>query len=189
MDATLRRWGSATVRFGFRPQLHEGAETDAHHLWSPVAGLVPATHVFAVRSVERKEGVDAHGSSPRAEGQRGKPCQDEIGETISRPSSPQKPLGRGRTMRVARLSCANWRNHSLHVGCAAASSAVKKPSQESASCSSSASRGSGRCSSRTRSMAAESSAPRSFAVDGSLARREYTACDRRSSSGASSRNA
>jgi hypothetical protein len=79
MDATLRRWGSATVRFGFRPQLHEGAETDAHHLWSPVAGLVPGTHVFAVRSVERKEGVDAHGSSPWAEGPRAKPGQGDRG--------------------------------------------------------------------------------------------------------------
>ncbi len=29
-----------------------------HHLWSPVAGLVPAIQVFAVRSVERKESVD-----------------------------------------------------------------------------------------------------------------------------------
>jgi len=50
-----------------------------HHLWSPVAGLVPATHVFAVRSVERKEGVDAHGSSPWAEGPRAKPGQGDRG--------------------------------------------------------------------------------------------------------------
>ena len=29
-----------------------------HHLWFPVAGLVPATHVSAERSVEQKERVD-----------------------------------------------------------------------------------------------------------------------------------
>ena len=66
---------------------------------------------------------------------------------------------------------------------------VRKPAVSSASCSSSASRGSGRASSRTRSIAAASSRPRSSAVDGSPARRACTACVRRSSSGASSRNA
>ena len=66
---------------------------------------------------------------------------------------------------------------------------VRKPAVSSASCSSSASRGSGRSSSRTRAIASASRAPRSPADDGSLARRDCTAWLRRSSSGASSRNA
>ena len=70
----------------------------------------------------------------------------------------------------------------------AISFAVRNPAVSSASCSSSASRGSGRASSRTRSIAAASSAPRSLPL-GSAARRVCTACVRRSSSGASSRNA
>ena len=74
-------------------------------------------------------------------------------------------------------------------GSAPASSAERKPAVIEASCSSSASRGSGRSSSRTRAMAEASSAPRSWPEAGSLARRACTACVRRSSSGASSRNA
>ena len=66
---------------------------------------------------------------------------------------------------------------------------VRNPAVSSASCSSSASRGSGRSSSRTRAMASASSAPRSPADAGSVARRDCTAWLRRSSSGASSRNA
>src|SRR5260370_14650134 len=35
-----------------------------HNVWSPVAGLVPATHVFAKRSVKRKEGEDNPAQPP-----------------------------------------------------------------------------------------------------------------------------
>ena len=69
------------------------------------------------------------------------------------------------------------------------SSSVRKPEVSRASCSSSAFSISGQASSRTRSIAAVSSAPRSSAEEGSKARRVYTAWVRRSSAGASSRKA
>ena len=66
---------------------------------------------------------------------------------------------------------------------------VTKPSQTSASCSSSAFAASGQASSRTRAIASASSRPRSAAVSGRASAGSCTACVRRSSSGASSRNA
>src|ERR1700726_1965548 len=44
-------------------------------LFLPLAGLVPATHVFLARFTGRQEDVDAHGTSPWAEGPRAKPGQ------------------------------------------------------------------------------------------------------------------
>ncbi len=61
------------------------------------------------------------------------------------------------------------------------------PASSSPSCSSSAVVATGQASSRVRCMAAGSSAPRSSTFRGSVARRVYTACVRRSSRGASSR--
>ncbi len=69
------------------------------------------------------------------------------------------------------------------------SSSVRQPKLSSASCSSSASRTSGHASSRTRAIAAASSAAMSSADVGSSERRVYTAWVRRSSSGTSSRKA
>jgi hypothetical protein len=45
----------------------------------PLAGLVPAIHVFERGSANGREGVDAHGSSPWAEGPRAKPGQGDLG--------------------------------------------------------------------------------------------------------------
>ena len=91
--------------------------------------------------------------------------------------------------RAARPLPASASSHGAQRGSRAASSAVSTPAVTRASCSSSASRGSGQASATTRSMAAASSAPRSPPRAGSVARRVCTACARRSSSGASSRNA
>ena len=84
------------------------------------------------------------------------------------------------------LFALSWTSHSRQPALATSAS-VRKPSQTSASCSSSAFAGSGQASARTRSIASASSRPMSDARSGSSQRRLITACVRRSSSGASSR--
>ena len=81
------------------------------------------------------------------------------------------------------------RENAVQPGPPRASSSVKKPSHIKASCNSSAFVASGQASSRTLAMASGSSRPRLSAASGESQRRVMTACARRSSSGASSRNA
>ena len=103
-------------------------------------------------------------------------------------SSPSSGSDAERTRtRVARLEVVRL---STHAGAMDRRSVrVRNPTVISASCSSSASRGSGRASSRTLAIAAASSAPVSSTSPARPARRVCTACVRRSSSGASSRKA
>jgi hypothetical protein len=82
------RHKATAVRLSFSLQLYEGAEDTCTTVGPSLAGLVPATHVFECGSIDGREGVDAHGSSPWAEGPRDKPGQGDLGLYRSRYKQP-----------------------------------------------------------------------------------------------------
>jgi hypothetical protein len=59
--------------------LSQAVHGTPHNLWAPLAGFGPATRVFEHGSTDGWQGMDAHGSSPWAEGPRDEPGQGDLG--------------------------------------------------------------------------------------------------------------